>query len=287
MLTTDGFKGYMGTLKTNKEKDDFKRHLRLYIQMYMPDCPWEVNSTNRYTIDSHETSITARRLIKCNEPIKYLSGIQVVVTAEEERDIMGRKKDFSLVICSKTKKTSLFLGPGRFVNHDCDANAKLTAKSNQRIEIVATRPIEVGEEITVVYGESYFGADNCECLCGTCEKRLMNGWRPEVVPPVTWSIDTVDSHAIAAGNEAEPERKERHHNSTERLPPSRARTPGDYILTPLLLHKPEMSWAQCTTCKASFVRPDSRIFRSACHCCERHSKLYGYIWPKTASFGLP
>ncbi|KAG6098935.1 hypothetical protein E4U30_007315 [Claviceps sp. LM220 group G6] len=176
LLATDGLKRFLSSLKTAKEKDDFKRHLRRYVQIYLPDCAWEVSSTNRYTIVSHEASITARRYIKRNEAIKYLSGIQVVITPEEEQEISVRKKDFSIVVSSRSKSTSLFMGPARFANHDCDANAKLMTTGHAGIVIVAVRPIEAGEEITVSYGDNYFGEDNCECLCKTCERGLKNGW---------------------------------------------------------------------------------------------------------------
>ncbi len=62
------------------------------MSIYLPDCPWEVNTTNRYTIVTQEASITARRFIKRNEPIKYLSGIQVLITPEEEQEMALRKK---------------------------------------------------------------------------------------------------------------------------------------------------------------------------------------------------
>ncbi|KOS22148.1 Histone-lysine N-methyltransferase SET9 [Escovopsis weberi] len=179
LLETDGIKRFSGGLRTNKERDDFHSHLRRYLRMYLPDCPWEVSSTNRYTIVTHEACVTARRHIRRNETIKYLSGIQVVITPDEEKEISSRKKDFSIVVSSRNKCTSLFMGPARFANHDCQANAKLITTSHSEIEIVASRPIEVGEEITVTYGDSYFGDDNCECLCLTCENELRNGWEPE------------------------------------------------------------------------------------------------------------
>jgi histone-lysine N-methyltransferase SUV420H len=176
LLAVDGLKRFQNQLKTQKEKDDFTAHMRRYMSIYLPDCPWEVNATNRYTIVTQEAAVTARRFIKRNETIKYLAGIQVVVTAEEEADMALRRKDFSLIISSRSKNTSLFMGPARFANHDCDANARLVTRSQAAIEIIACRDIEVGDEITVSYSESYFGEDNCDCLCHTCEQRAMNGW---------------------------------------------------------------------------------------------------------------
>lgn len=179
LLATGGLRKFCNSLKTPKEKEDFRSHLRRYMSIYLPSCPFEVNATNRYTIVSFEASITARQYIKRNETIKYLAGIQVVITPEEEADMALRKKDFSLVVSSRTKSTSIFMGPARLCNHDCDANARLVTRGQAGIEIIACRDIEVGEEITVTYGENYFGDDNCECLCHTCEANLANGWKTE------------------------------------------------------------------------------------------------------------
>lgn len=179
LLASDGLKRFVNGLKSDKEKADFVQHLRRYLRIYMLDCPWEVSTTNRYTIVTHEACVIARRYIKRNETIKYLSGIQINITPEEEKEITVRKKDFSIVVSSRKKCTSLFMGPARFANHDCRANAKLMTTGHSTIEIVASRPIEVGEEITVTYSDCYFGENNCECLCRTCEQELRNGWAPE------------------------------------------------------------------------------------------------------------
>ncbi|CAM1505092.1 Fc.00g107290.m01.CDS01 [Cosmosporella sp. VM-42] len=501
LLATDGLRRFSNGLKTDKEKEDFKRHLRRYIQIYLPDCPWEVNSTNRYTIVSHEASVVARRSIKRNESIKYLSGIQVNISPEEEKEISVRKKDFSIVVSSRNKCTSLFMGPARFANHDCGANAKLMTTSQAGIEIIATRPIEPGEEITVTYGENYFGDDNCECLCKTCEDHLRNGWEPEegaavvkrsieeeksdgyslrrrrredsiadssrtpsvtpdirprvlkrpksarfsqardssaadspmpefsprgkkrtreglATPPVTpakkpkhvigpvstqrassrgssvsavgsssseglvetdvtspekespepviqtplkslpsmkreesgnegmanvtpmspqsadegvspqktdarppptsvpnrlanmsitailnapatedpqpvapiaVSIETVETNQTADADIDEPPAKRRKYQRRvfikQSTPPARIREPGDYLLTPLLLSEPEMAWIQCMNCNTYFVQQNAYYTKYNCPRCERHSKLYGYIWPKTDKEG--
>ncbi|KAI1497736.1 hypothetical protein F5X99DRAFT_355851 [Biscogniauxia marginata] len=176
LLATDGLRKFYNALKTSKEKDDFRAHLRRYMQIYLPDCPFEVSSTNRYTIVTHEAAVTARKFLKRGQPIKYLSGIRVAITDKEDKELSKRKKDFSIVVSSRNKCAALFMGPARFANHDCAANARLVITGQSGIEIVATQNIEVGDEITVSYADNYFGDDNCECLCKTCEDNVANGW---------------------------------------------------------------------------------------------------------------
>lgn len=192
LLETAGLRKFLNGLKTPKEKDDFRKHLRRYMQIYLPDCPYEVSTTNRYTIVTQEAAVTARQFIKKGQAVKYLSGIQVLITPEEERELSTRKKDFSIVVSSRSKCASLFMGPARFANHDCRANARLMITSQACIEIIAMRNIEVGDEITVTYSDNYFGESNCECLCRTCEENLVNGWRqPDEAGLVTTSIENM------------------------------------------------------------------------------------------------
>jgi histone-lysine N-methyltransferase SUV420H len=169
----------MTNLRSPREKEWFRRHLRKYLQMYLPDCPFEVTTTNRYIITQHEAAICARRFIKKGEEIKYLSGTLVSMTHEEELDLGLTRKDFSIVMSSRRKAPSFFLGPARFANHDCDANGSLTTRGNEGMSVLAMRDIYEGEEITVSYGEDYFGVDNCECLCLTCERAVRNGWNAD------------------------------------------------------------------------------------------------------------
>ncbi|KXT14811.1 hypothetical protein AC579_9649 [Pseudocercospora musae] len=172
-----GLLKYHRALKTEDEKEHFLRHMRKYINIYLPDCPFEVCTTNRYTIETAEACIIARKRIRRGEPVKYLTGIQVEMTEKEEK-MLSSRTDFSIVISSRKKRPSLFLGPARFANHDCDSNAKLTTTGAHGIHIQARKDIEIGDEITVTYGEDYFGEDNCECLCHTCEVATRNGWDP-------------------------------------------------------------------------------------------------------------
>ncbi|KAL9107433.1 MAG: hypothetical protein Q9187_008426, partial [Circinaria calcarea] len=176
LLKLPGLRKFMDRLKTDREKEDFRRHMRKYINIWLPDCPFEVSTTNRYTIVTHEAATTARRFIKKGETIKYLCGNLVAMTSEEEKDLDLTRRDFSIVMSSRKKTPSLFLGPARFANHDCDANARLVTRGSEGMQVVAITDINIDDEITVTYGEDYFGIENCECLCKTCESEGRNGW---------------------------------------------------------------------------------------------------------------
>ncbi|KAI9888885.1 MAG: Histone-lysine N-methyltransferase set9 [Vezdaea aestivalis] len=197
LLELPALRKFMARLRSDGEKEQFKRHLRKYFLIWHPDCAFEVNTTNRYTILEHEASIVARRPIKRGEAIKYLSGIQVQMTPEEEQELDLRRRDFSIVMSSRKKAASLFLGPARFANHDCNANARLMTTGSAGMEVTALRDIALGEEITVTYGENYFGIDNCECLCATCETLQRNGWvskNPDgTVTPATSEVELDDA----------------------------------------------------------------------------------------------
>jgi len=179
LLKLPGLRKYNDNLNSVREKEDFRRHLRKYINIWNTDCPFEVSTTNRYTIVTHEAAVFARCRIKKGDTIKYLCGQLVSMTAEEELDRDLTRRDFSIVMSSRKKTPSFFLGPARFANHDCDANARLVTRGAEGMEVVAARDIDVGDEITVTYGENYFGEDNCECLCESCEKKGRGGWPPQ------------------------------------------------------------------------------------------------------------
>ena len=159
-----------------QEMSDFREHFDKYVQMYKTDCPWEVSTTNRYTITTHEAAVTVRRRIKAGEPVKYLVGTLVPLTAEESKNLDVTNRNFSIVTSARKKFSSIFLGPARFANHDCNANARLEVRGNDGMQVVAVKNIDVGEELTVSYGNDYFGPDNVDCLCHTCEVLERNGW---------------------------------------------------------------------------------------------------------------
>lgn len=213
ILGMKGLKRYMSSLPNDREREWFRRHLRKYIEMYLPDSPFEVTTTNRYTITNHEAAICARQTIRKGQEVKYLSGTLVPMTEEEERDLDLTRKDFSIVMSSRRKTPSFFLGPARFANHDCDANGQLVTRGSEGMQVVANREIREGEEITVSYGEDYFGVDNCECLCSTCEQSLRNGWMPKSDTDAQSQVSVEDDTGSADGSSSP--RKRKHEQDTD------------------------------------------------------------------------
>lgn len=178
LLQVAGIRRYRNALKGRPVQENFLRHLRKYIDMYRTDCPWEVSTTNRYTITTFEAAVTSRARIKQHQTIPYLVGTLVPLTADESNQLDTTNRNFSIVCTGRKMNQSIFLGPARFANHDCDSNARLVPKGDNSMEVVALRNIEPGTEITVSYGDDYFGPGNMDCLCSTCEKVPRNGWSP-------------------------------------------------------------------------------------------------------------
>ncbi|KAF0736137.1 histone-lysine N-methyltransferase KMT5B-like [Aphis craccivora] len=79
--------------------------------------------------------------------------------------------DFSTVTSSVNDKNYMFLGPVSFINHDCKPNVTWNSRSKKLSCVKTIQSIYEGEEITVFYGAHFFGVNNCECQCKTCEKR--------------------------------------------------------------------------------------------------------------------
>ncbi|ODO11703.1 hypothetical protein I350_00487 [Cryptococcus amylolentus CBS 6273] len=106
--------------------------------------------------------------------------------AREERKQQGqrrsdrtKRRDFSIVWSGLKRCYQLFLGPARFLNHDCNPNVELLRQGNY-VTFRVTKPIKIGDELTTFYGENYSSIDS---LCLTCEQQEKGGFAPK--PPPT------------------------------------------------------------------------------------------------------
>lgn len=200
----------------------YSRHARRYLSVYLPDCPFEVSATNRYNLTCPEACILARKSLAQGETIKYLTGAMVKMNEQEEEAYTQGKTDFSIIYSTRIGGMSLLLGPARFVNHDCEPNARFVTSNKDNIQLVVLRDIEVGEEITVAYADDYFGVNNRECLCRTCEREVRNGWAQD--RNITGEPTTVDIPGAPDALGLRRTRSKRKGDTPEVAPPPEKKT---------------------------------------------------------------
>ncbi|KAL7322363.1 histone lysine methyltransferase Set9, variant 2 [Mucor circinelloides] len=171
------FKEYVSNLPP-KEARCFHHHLSRYLIMFSHQAGFEVSSTTRYT-GTMEACILATRDWEAGESVDCCSGAITELTKEDDAKLKSEGRDFSVMVSTRKKCTCLFLGPARFMNHDCDANCEFTLLNSNTISFKVQRDIRCGEEMTVYYGDHYFGIDNCECRCLSCERMQEGSFRVE------------------------------------------------------------------------------------------------------------
>ncbi|KAJ7780549.1 hypothetical protein DFH07DRAFT_1022311 [Mycena maculata] len=181
---------------TQKQINAFATHASRYFELYHPSGCIEIAHTSRYShhTGKSELCILATRNLAPGAVITELKGSMANLTDEEDKELKRTdlrnsdiRRDFSVIHSKQMKKNHLFLGPARFVNHDCANNCELF-REGKYITFRVLRPIAVGEEITAHYGDGYFGRKNRHCLCETCEKRGRGGYAPDHTdedPPIS------------------------------------------------------------------------------------------------------
>ncbi|KAK1232330.1 histone lysine methyltransferase Set9 [Marasmius sp. AFHP31] len=173
---------------TQKQINAFATHASRYFELYKPLGSIEISHTSRYShrTGKSELCILATKPMAPGSVITELKGSMANLTDEEDRELKRTnvenaadiRRDFSVIHSKSMKKNHLFLGPARFVNHDCDNNCELF-REGRYITFRVIKPINVGDEITAHYGDGYFGKKNRHCLCETCEKKGRGGYAPD------------------------------------------------------------------------------------------------------------
>ncbi|KAH8758864.1 hypothetical protein BGZ57DRAFT_932464 [Hyaloscypha finlandica] len=60
LLQVPDLKSFSDNLASANEKEDFQEHIRKYVDLYLPDCPFEVSRTTRYS-PVPEAALKARK----------------------------------------------------------------------------------------------------------------------------------------------------------------------------------------------------------------------------------
>ncbi|TFK23182.1 hypothetical protein FA15DRAFT_594777 [Coprinopsis marcescibilis] len=209
-----------------KQINAFATHASRYFELYHPSGSIEIAHTSRYSSQTgkSELCVLATRPLAPGTVITELKGSMANLTDEEDKELKRAhvvnsdiRRDFSVIHSKSMKKNHLFLGPARFVNHDCDNNCELF-REGRYITFRVLRPIAIGEEITAHYGDGYFGKKNRHCLCETCEKNGRGGYAPLDDDDVSSSSssDSDSDSESSSSSEAESEEEKPVLNLNER-----------------------------------------------------------------------
>ena len=165
----------------DQDKEILKTHLVRYLEAFQTEnAEYKIEKTYRYAREGYQgAKIVAGKEVKKGAKISSLRGATAPISPEQEKALGDRGVDTSCVIWSQVSKSQLIIsGPTCFINHDHDPNCKffvLPKGKEREICFEATRRIKEGEEMTIDYGSSYFGRDNKDCQCLTCEEQK-KGW---------------------------------------------------------------------------------------------------------------
>ena len=161
-----------------QEKKILKTHLVRYLEGFQTEnAEFKIEKTDRYAMEGFQgAKIVAGKEVKKGAKISSLRGATAPISPEQEKALGDRGVDTSCVMWSNVSKSQLIIsGPTCFINHDHDPNCTWFVLSKGEICFEATRRIKEGEEMTIDYGRGYFGRDDKDCACLTCEEQE-KGW---------------------------------------------------------------------------------------------------------------
>ncbi|KAJ1976146.1 histone lysine methyltransferase Set9 [Dimargaris verticillata] len=183
--------------------------------------------------------------------------------------------DFSVMWWSRRQMYGLFLGPARFVNHDCQPNCTFLPMAGHVVSFKVIRPIRPGEEITTSYGDDYFGDGNCDCRCASCERLGQGAFcRP---------LGSLVAHTEQDANYARGGRVTRRQRHSW-APPSPPLDAG--MLLPEEQGQPFLP--KCHSCHQPFgITLQPQAGSPWCTRCVRHQQLYCRPWPARQGPRIP
>ncbi|CAO3648954.1 unnamed protein product [Cunninghamella echinulata] len=190
----DYFRHYLST-KNPKQHQEFIQHMKRYLYMYMPNAGYEIADTRRYGGAGRrvEACVTVTKDWHVGDEMRLCTGMIAHMDRHQEHELKKGNRDISVMWSSRKQCNCLFLGPARFVNHDCDPNAKFIALGQNSITLKVIKEIKCGDEVTAYYGKHYFGENNCECRCATCETQRTGYFTPDMDTMSLGSTDNEDS----------------------------------------------------------------------------------------------
>ena len=131
----------------------------------------------KFAVDVHKSSIDGQGAFAA-EPIPARRKIgEIRGEAISVKEARRRAKGVARIMIVELSErraidASRSADPLRFTNHSCQPNAVLRIRQG-RVEFYAMRDVQLGEELTVNYGETHHeGKLRCRCSAANCVGRI-------------------------------------------------------------------------------------------------------------------
>uniref|UniRef100_A0A1I7TTC7 Histone-lysine N-methyltransferase Suv4-20 n=1 Tax=Caenorhabditis tropicalis TaxID=1561998 RepID=A0A1I7TTC7_9PELO len=153
------------------KKTEFRDHVVRFLNVFHNDSGYTIQECKRYSAEGHQgAKLVATRAWFRGDKIERLSGVVCLLSDEEEKLLLNPEgSDFSVMYSTRKRCSTLWLGPGAYINHDCKPTCEFVSHGSTAY-IRVLRDMVAGDEITCFYGSEFFGPNNADCECLTCEK---------------------------------------------------------------------------------------------------------------------
>ena len=162
-------------------RGELAKLIEKYLKGLTVEAGFKLEPDDRFIMENCKgAKVVATKHLSKGEDI--LVGPTSKISKDQERQLTLRGVDTSCMLrSSMSNRVQVIFGPITLTNHSCVPNCEFECLESKMVSLRASRDIEPGEELTIYYGENYFGRNNKGCQCSDCKEKK-NGYFRKLKP---------------------------------------------------------------------------------------------------------